>query len=162
MFFEKNIGGKKIRSSLARKEIITLVSSLAGDVNTMNLYHGSTQKFEKLKRKQAWAPSERPKEEKRKAIYLTPDFAFALISGARPIDQVTEVNFDERTVHFEKPEKFNPEQIVYIYVVDSTKIPADRQEQSDKWQVVVDLDEIEPERVETHKASEIYQYYKVI
>jgi len=129
----------------------------------MFLYHGSAKKFSKLKRQQAFAPAGRPSEERRNAIYLTKDFAFALISGASPLDQITEVNHRERTVHFENPEKFNPEQTVYIYIVDSTKIPVDKQEWiDDNRQVVVDLDEIEPDRVEDHKASEIYQYYKVV
>ena len=127
----------------------------------MYLYHGSTKRLSKLIRQQAFAPSGSPSEEGLNAIYLTPDFAFALVSGARP-EGITEVNHKERTVHFENPERFNPEQIVYIYIVDSTKIPPDKQKQIDDWQVVIDLDEIEPDRVETHRASEIYQYYKVI
>jgi hypothetical protein len=128
----------------------------------MYLYHGSKKRLSKLTRQQAWAPPGRPNEERLNAIYLTPDFAFALVSGANPEDQITEVNYKEQTIHFESPDKFNPEQTVYIYVVDSTKIPPDKQKQIDDWQVVVDLDEIEPDRVEVHKASEVYKHYKVI
>ena len=160
-FFENNIWGKRKRSSLARKEIKRLVSCPAGDVKTMNLYHGSAQKLEKLKRKQAWAPPGRPPKESLNAIYLTSDFACALLHGAGP-EGIADIDLRKRTVHFEGPGKFNPEQIVYVYIVDSSKIPAGKQEQFDNWQVVVDLDEIVPDRVETHKASEIYQYYKVI
>jgi len=139
------------------------VSCLREMTNNMYLYHGSTKKLSKLKRRQAFAPAGRPSEEACNAIYLTPDFAFALISGASPLDQITEVNHNERTVHFENPEKFNPEQTVYIYIVDSRKIQADKQKWiDDDRQVVVDLDEIKPDKVEVHKASEIYQYYKVV
>jgi len=127
----------------------------------MNLYHGSTQKLEKLKRKQAWAPPGRPSEEGRNAIYLTSDFECALLHGAEP-EGITDIDLRKRIVHFEGPGKFNPEQIVYVYIVDSSKIPANKQEQFDDWQVVVDLDEIVPDGVEIHKAVEILQYYHVI
>jgi hypothetical protein len=153
--------GEGIISSLARKEIKRLVSYPAGDVNTMNLYHGSTKKLSKLKRRQAWAPPGRPLEEGLCAIYLTSDFARALLHGAEP-EGIADIDFRKRTVHFENPDKFDPEQIVYIYIVDSSKISFDKQKQINNKQVVVDLDEIVPDRVETHKASEIYQYYKVI
>ena len=153
--------GKRKKSSLARKEIKILVSYLAGDVNTMNLHHGSAQKLEKLKRKQAWAPPGRPSEEGRNAIYLTPDFACALLHGAEP-EGIANIDLRKRTVHFDTTNKFDPKQIVYVYIVDSTKIPVGKQKQINNQQVVVDLDEIVPDRVETHKASEIYQYFRVI
>jgi hypothetical protein len=161
LFFEKNIWGEEKRSSLARKEIKRLVSYPAGDVNTMNLYHGSTKKLSKLKRQQAWAPPGRPLEESLNAIYLTSDFAYALLHGAEP-EGIADIDFRKRTVHFDNNDKFDPEQMVYIYIVDSTKIPVGKQKQINNQQVVADLDEIEPDRMEVHKAAEIYQYFKVI
>lgn len=130
------------------------------EIKNMHLYHGSKKKLSKLTRQQAYAPPGEPSEEGLNVIYLTPDFAFALVSGARP-QGITEVNHKERTIRFQNPEKFDPEKEVYIYIVDSSKIPPDKQKQIEN-QVVVDLDEIVPDKVEVHKASEVYQYYKVI
>ena len=127
----------------------------------MYLYHGSKRKLSKLTRQKAYALPGEPSEEGLNVIYLTSDFAFALVSGARP-EGITEVNHNERTIHFENPEKFDPEMKIYIYFVDSSKIPDDKKKQIDKWQIVVDLDEIEPDKVEVHKASEVSQYYKII
>ena len=42
------------------------------------LYHGSKQSLTKLKKRKAIAPPGRPPEESLEAIYLTPDFLFAL------------------------------------------------------------------------------------
>ena len=143
------------------------VSCLREMTNNMYLYHGSTKKISKLKRQQAFAPPGRPPKEGRNAIYLTPDFAFALISGARP-EGITEVNHDDRTIHFENPDKFDSNMDVYIYVVDSSQIPDDKKIQVvingkiDNTQIAVDLDELEPLRVERHKAGEVFQYYNVI
>ena len=144
----------------ARKLSNKLIDEHIKEQENMHLYHGSKKRLSKLTRQQAWGPPGTPKEESLDMIYLTPDFAFALVSGARP-EGITEVNHKERTVHFENPEKFDPEKEVYIYIVDSSKIPSDKQKQIEN-QVVVDLDEIVPDKVEVHKASEVYQYYKVI
>jgi hypothetical protein len=127
----------------------------------MYWYHGSKSLFPNLKRQKAWGPLGTPKEESLDMIYLTPDFAFALVSAARP-EGITEVNHNERTVHFENPDKFDPDREVYIYFVDSSKIPDDKKTWIDKWQVAVDLDEIKPDKVETHKAGEVSQYYSIV
>ena len=127
----------------------------------MYWYHGSKKLVTALKRSQAWGPPGTPKEESLNMIYFTPDFAFALVSAARP-EGITDVNHDERTVHFENPDKFDPEKEVYIYMVDPSKIPDDKKLWVDKWQVAVDIDEIKPDKVERHKAGEIYQYYSIV
>jgi len=124
-------------------------------------YHGSEKKFDALKRHQAWAPLEASTQESLSAIYFTPDFAFALVVAAGP-EGINEVNYGEKTVLFENPEKFDPEKEVYIYVVDSSKIPDDKKIIIDPWQVAVDLDEITPDKVEVHLAGEILNYYSVI
>ena len=136
------------------------VSCLREMTNNMYLYHGSAKKFSKLKRQQAFSPAGRPPEEGRNAIYLTPDFAFALISGARP-EGITEVNHNARTVRFENPEKFDQRRKVYIYFINPFKIPKDKIIWIDERQVAVDLDEIEPDRVEIHYAIEVVKYYKI-
>ncbi|MFQ6049951.1 MAG: hypothetical protein ACE5J0_02850 [Candidatus Paceibacterales bacterium] len=127
----------------------------------MYWYHGSRKLFSKLKRMKAWGPPGTPKEESLNMIYLTPDFAFALVSAARP-EGITEVNHKERTVRFENPEKFNPKMDVYIYFVDSSKIPDDKKLWIDEWQVTVDMDEISPDKVEKHKADEVTKHYRII
>ena len=133
----------------------------------MYLYHGSRFLQKKLSRKQAYAPAGRPSQEGLNAIYLSPDFAFALVSGARP-EGVTKVDHNNRTVHFENQEKFDPNMDVYIYVVDSSQIPDDKiihvviNGKIDNSQIAVDLDEIEPLKVERHKAGEVFQHYKII
>jgi len=125
------------------------------------LYHGSKALVPTLKRQKAWGPPGTPKAENLNMIYFTQDFAFALVSAARP-EGITEVNHNERTVHFENPNKFEPEKEVYIYVVDPSKIPDDKKIWVDKWQVAVDLDEVTPVKVERHKAGEILNHYSII
>ena len=125
------------------------------------MYHGSKRLVSTLKRQKAWGPPGTPKEESLNMIYLTPDFAFALVSAARP-EGVTTVNHNERTVHFENPEKFDLEREVYVYVIDMSKIPEDKIIQIDELQIAVDLDEIVPVEVKKHKAGEVSQYYSII
>ena len=125
------------------------------------LYHGSRGLFPALKRNQAWGPPGTPKEESLNVIYLTPDFAFALICAAGP-EGITTVNHDERTAHFENSDKFEPDKEVYVYMIDPSKIPDNKKVCIDKWQIAVDIDEITPDKVERHKAGEISQYYSII
>lgn len=125
----------------------------------MKLYHGSKKRIRKLKKQQAWNPPGTPSEEGLNDIYLTPDFPFALVSAARPLG-ITEVNHKEKTVHFENP--LNKELTVYIYIIDSEKIPPDKLRWIDEYQVIVDLDELEPDRIETYKAGEVSKYYTII
>ena len=124
-------------------------------------YHGSRKLVPTLKRSQAWGPHGTPKEESLNRIYFTPDFAFALVSAARP-EGITDVNHNERTIHFENPDRFDPEKEVYIYAVDPSKIPDDKKLWVDERQVAVDLDEIKPDKVERHKAGEISRYYRIM
>jgi len=125
------------------------------------LYHGTRKLVFMLKRHQAFGPPGTPREESLNMIYFTPDFGFALVSGARP-EGITEVNHNERTVHFENPDKFDPEMEVYVYAIDPSKIPDDKKIRIDKWQIAVDVDEIRPDKIERHKAGEISQHYSLI
>ena len=125
------------------------------------LYHGSEKKLDVLKRHQAWAPLGAPAGDSLDMVYFTPDFAFALVIAAGP-EGINEVNYHERTVRFENPDKFDPEKEVYIYMVDPSKIPDDKKIWVDKWQVAVDLDEIAPDKVKRHRAGEILRYYSII
>ncbi len=124
-------------------------------------YHGSEKKLDVLKRHQAWGPPGTPSEESLNVIYFTPDFVFALVIAAGP-EGINEVDYGEKTVRFENPEKFDLEKEVYVYVVDPSKIPDKRKILVDPWQIAVDMDEILPDRVEIHKAGEISNYYRIL
>lgn len=127
----------------------------------MYWYHGSKKLFQKLKKQKAYGPPGTPAEESLEAIYLTPDFAFALACAARP-PGATRIGHIDRTVRFDNPDKFDSEKDVYIYLVDPARIPDDKKIWVDKWQVAVTLDEIEPDKVEIHKSGEISKHYRVV
>lgn len=136
----------------------------------MLLYHGSKEKFEKLIPQQAQAGEgiEVPKDELQKAIYLTPDYAFAVACAARP-DGWSAIDHENGKIEFEKPEKFNPDQDIYIYWVKSENIPTDklRRVKDEKGEVIenqlvaLDIDELTPDMVEHKKASEIEKYFEL-
>lgn len=122
-------------------------------------YHGSKQLLTCLRKQKAIAPEGRPAEEALEAIYFTPNFAFALACAART-PGITEIDLDNRTIRFGDPGLFSPDEMVYIYTIDSSKIPDDRKIWIDELQVAVDMDEIEPDKVEKYKCDEILNYYK--
>jgi len=132
-----------------------------GDKQTMYWYHGSKKSFPKLRKHKAHAPPGRPAEEALEAIYLTPDFLFALACAASPYG-TNEMDLTKRVIRFENPDQFEPDQTVYIYFVDPAKIPEDRKIYIDPWQIAVTLDEITPEKVETYKSSEVLKHYCLI
>ena len=111
----------------------------------MYLYHGSKQSFPKLRKRKANAPPGRPAEEALDAIYLTPDFLFALACAARP-----------------PGDQFEPNETIYIYFVDPTNISEDKKIYIDPWQVAVTEDEITPDKVETYKSGDLLKHYRVI
>jgi len=124
-------------------------------------YHGSKKLFPVLKRKKArGAPADKPLENL-SAIYFTPDYPFALALAARTRG-CTRISWSAKTIQFGNPEEFDPEEEVYIYIIDPSKIPEKNKIWVDEKQVAVDLDEIEPEKVERHKAGEVSQHYSII
>lgn len=135
----------------------------------MILYHGSKRKLETLKPRQATSPPDEraadiPKDELLNGIYLTSEFDFALAMAARPLG-VTEVNVvdGKKTIKFEHPELFNPEQPIYIHEIDTAHIPKENLKQVDEKQfVVVDLKELAPLNVQEMKARELLKYYELI
>ena len=127
----------------------------------MYLYHGSKQSFSKLKKQKAHAPPGRPPEEALEAIYLTPDFLFAFACAARP-PGTSNIDMAKRLISFDKPDQFEPEETVYIYFVDLTKISDDKKIYIDPWQIAVTEDEITPDKVEIYKAGDLWKYYRLV
>ena len=127
----------------------------------MELYHGSSKKLDVLKRHKPCAPPGTPEGENLDVIYFTPEKYFAILAGAA-VEGVNTIDHGEKTVCFQNPEKFNPDKIAYVYVVDSSRIPEGKKIVVDPWQIAVDVDEIMPDKVETHKAGEILNYYRIL
>ena len=131
----------------------------------MYLYHGSKESFPKLRKHKAHAPPGRPPEEALEAIYLTPDFLFALFCAAGPpgTNKMGWTEPDkERVVSFENPDQFEPDETIYIYFVDPTKIPEDKKIDIDPLQIAVTLDEITPDKVETYKAGDLWKSHQLV
>ncbi len=127
----------------------------------MRLYHGSKAKFVQIERKQAMSMSEVPKDEVLNAIYLTPDYGRALAMGCCPNG---ENNFDDEKhkITFENPQLFNPNEPVYIYVVDSEVIPEDKLKIGENgFDYVADMNTIIPQEIKETKAGEVLNYYEI-
>ena len=127
----------------------------------MYLYHGSKKSVPKLKKQKAHAPPGRPPEEALDAIYLTPDFLFALACAAGP-PGTSNMDLTKRLISFDNPDQFDPDETVYIYFVDLAKILDDKKIYIDPWQIAVTEDEIIPDKVETYKSGDLLKYYRVI
>lgn len=128
------------------------------------LYHGSKYKFSELKSHQAEFRGEEevPEGELLDAIYLTPDYYSALAIAASPegVARIEEKD-GERTIQFEHPELFDPEQEIYIYSVNSDNIPQEYLRKIDDNQyAIVGLDSISTDSCEVKRAGEVFKYYK--
>ena len=131
----------------------------------MYLYHGSKESFPKLKKRKAHAPPGRPPEEALEAIYLTPDFLFALFCAAGPpgTNKMGWIEPDqERVVSFENSDQFKPDETIYIYLVDPRKISEDKKIYIDPLQIAVTEDEITPDKIETYKSADLLKHYRLI
>ena len=128
----------------------------------MKLYHGSKNgNLKTIKKQQASAGKgiDVPKEELLEAIYLTPDYGFALACAARP-DGVSYINESPKTIEFENPEVFNPDTEVYVYEID---VPDNEVRQIDGLQYVVEnKNEIGITQVFRHRAMDVAQYYELV
>lgn len=125
------------------------------------LYHGSKQSLTKLEKRKAIAPPGRPPEEALEAIYLTPDFLFALACAARP-PGTSNIDLVRRIISFQYPDQFNPDETIYIYFVDPEVIPEEKKVHIDPWQIAVTEDEITPVKIETYKSGDLLKHYKVV
>ena len=121
-------------------------------------YHGSKRRHDVLRPRQATAPEGRPSGEALEAIYLTPSYAFALACGARP-PGLTEMDLESRTIRFSEPKAFDPDQSVFIHVVDPECIPDAAVTWVDEWQIAVLLDVLVPDEIEEHRADELGDWF---
>ncbi len=132
------------------------------------LYHGSKQRLDSLTKQQASAPWFRPGPEHLNAIYLTPSIELALTFGARPPGQ-TDIDHEAKTIRFENPDAFDPDEKVYIYGFNGNKILDLLSKSQDSWklkvfdnekQVAINLSELTPDRVDETTANMIFNYFK--
>jgi len=129
----------------------------------MKLYHGSRNKLSSIKKNKAGRADniEVPKNELLDAIYLTPDYGFALACAARP-EGVTEIDGKSKTIRFENPDLFDPEQQVFVYEVDIGNVPKEKIIEVDDHQVaIVGIDELKVSEKFSNKAKEVQKYYEL-
>lgn len=130
----------------------------------MILYHGSQEKYDVLKKRQAEKADgiEVPENELRNAIYLSTDYVFALAMCSMP-KGLTHVDYSKMTIETEFPKNFDPSKRIYVYTIDSEKIPKNKLEfLEDKMQVVAHLDKMQYESVIELTAGEVLKYYKFL
>ncbi len=127
----------------------------------MKLYHGSKDgNLASIKKQQAQAGEgvEVPKDELLEAVYLTPDYGYALAMAVRP-EGLTMIDDQKRTIEFEDPKLFDPEKKVYVYEIE---VPDDKARKIDELQYVIEnMDGIKPINKFEHKAGDVEQYYEL-
>jgi len=129
----------------------------------MKLYHGSKRDISLIERRQAGKADNIvvPETELQNAIYLTPDYGFALACGARP-NGVTTIDDENKTINFENPALFDPSAKVFVYEIDFDSIPKENIEQIDERQFVVsNMESLSFENKFVHKAGDVWEYYKL-
>ena len=129
----------------------------------MKLYHGSKNNFASIRKIQAGKADniEVPENELLNAIYLTPDYGFALACAARP-EGVTNIDGENKFITFEKPELFDPEEEVSVYEIDVEHIPKEKVIKVDDHQyAIVGVDELNISRRFPHKAKDVQNYYEL-
>jgi len=128
----------------------------------MKLYHASKDQLASLKPQQAQKGSaEVPNDELLNAVYLTPDYGYALAMGSRP-EGSTIIDEQNHTITFDRPELFNPEEEIYIYSIDSENVPENKLKMVDDLQyAIIDTEEIIPSEVKNTKAREVLDFYEL-
>lgn len=129
----------------------------------MKLYHGSKNNFASIRKSQAGKSDniEVPENELLNAIYLTPDYGFALACAARP-EGVTNIDGENRSIIFENPDLFEPEEEVFVYEVDIKSVPKEKVIEVDDHQyAIVDMDELSIFNKFSHKAKDVQDYYEL-
>ena len=129
----------------------------------MILYHGSSQEVSILKKSQAQKGEGLVVSEGEllDAVYFTPDIGFAIAVAAMP-EGAAHIDDEKKTIEFENPSLFDPERKIFIYEIDSERVPKENLRQIDENQyAVIGLDEIKPEETHRFKAEEVLKYYKL-
>lgn len=135
----------------------------------MKLYHGSKNNLTVIPKSQALIgenaltifKNEIPEKECLNAIYLTPDYGFALACAVRP-EGITDIDSDHQTITFEKPELFDPAQTVFVYEVEAEKIAPDKLIKVDERQyAVIDTDAVEISQQFEHRAQDVQKYFEL-
>jgi hypothetical protein len=129
----------------------------------MKLYHGSPNRFDSIHSSQAQKGKgmEVPEQELLNGIYLTPDYGFALAVGAKPYG-AAHINDKTKEIEFGHPELFDPSKQVFIYEIDSEKIPQEMLRQIDDNQfVVTGINELKPDSVKETIAKELLDFYRI-
>ncbi|OGF29563.1 hypothetical protein A2531_00025 [Candidatus Falkowbacteria bacterium RIFOXYD2_FULL_34_120] len=148
-------------------QIIFATQKLLGQIylifNLMKLYHGSPNSFDTIRKSQAQAGDgiKVPDDELLNAIYLTPNYEFALAIASMP-KGATDIDEATRTIKFENPEAFDPEKEVYVYEIDSEAIPKENLKEVDELQIaVLNIPELKPSMKHIHKAGDVEKYYEI-
>lgn len=129
----------------------------------MQFYHGSKNSFSTIAKKQASKAEhiDVPEKELLNAIYLTPDYGFALACAARP-EGVTDIDDENKLITFEDPEKFDPEEKVFVYEIDLKNIPEKNIIKIDERQyAIVGVDELKVVKKNSHNAKDIEKFYEL-
>ena len=119
------------------------------------------KKFAVIKRSQATVSDGVvvPESELQNKIYCTPDLSFALAMAAGP-SGITRL--DNGTISFENESEFNPEQVIYVYEIDTEQLPEQLVEFVDDEQVAIDMDELVPVAMHEHLAKEVFDHYHLV
>jgi len=128
------------------------------------LYHGSNKRFKEIRKSQAEAGQgiSVPDGELLDAVYLTPDFGFAVAMAAKT-GGLTEIDDEKHTIVFERPEDFNPDKEVYIYEIDASQIPEENIRYVDERQIAVTgVEKMVLVNMRGIKAREILKYYIIL
>lgn len=127
----------------------------------MKLYHGSKNgELKTIKKNKAETADglDVPKDELLEAIYLTPDYGYALAMAVRP-HGLTNIDNTGKKITFDNPELFNPNEMIYVYELE---IPDDEVRAIDELQYVVEnKNEVVVNNVFAHHALDIEQYYEL-
>ena len=128
------------------------------------LYHGSNKRFKEIRKSQAEAGQgiSVPDGELLDAVYLTPDFGFAVAMAAKT-GGLTEIDDEKHTIVFERPEDFDPDKEVYIYEIDASQIPEENIRYVDERQIAVTgVEKMALVNIRGFKAREILKYYTIL
>ena len=126
----------------------------------MKLYHGSKSDFTSVLKSQATKADniKVPEKELMNAIYLTPDYGFALACAARPIG-VTKIDNENKSITFENPDLFDPEKEVFVYEIDVENISKENIVEVDDHQyAIVGINELNVANKFSHKAKDVQNY----